>query len=86
MNQSCSNEPEAHKADNLEQPNEYQLHALQQYANTHGGRWKSKLCLSWETGRDESLPNAGLLRQVRNEYGPRWLNSKLNTIRPQVSK
>lgn len=47
-----------------------QLQALQVYAAQHGRTWKSQLLDLWMSGKNE---NAGALRQVRNNFGPRWL-------------
>jgi hypothetical protein len=52
-----------------------QLWALREYAKKNGRTWKYKLKRAWHSGADEKLPNAGLLRQVRNELGPRWLTT-----------
>ncbi|WP_052223775.1 hypothetical protein [Comamonas testosteroni] len=56
---------------NINTPNELtieQLCAIQEYAAVNGARWKTKLGLLWLSGQDK-----GLLRQVRNELGPEWL-------------
>lgn len=66
-----------------EGPTQEQLAALQQFANKNGRNWRRALCLAWETGRDEKKQNACFLRQVRNEYGPAWLFSKRNSIKPK---
>lgn len=51
-----------------------QLSAIQEYAAANGARWKMKLGMLWQTGKD-----SGLLRQLRNEFGPAWLqNFKLS--------
>ena len=63
-------------------PSPAQLAALQRYADTCGRGWKRMLSTAWETGQDAREPDGPLLRQVRNEYGPQWLYSKANTIRP----
>jgi len=51
-------------------PSAEQIAALQQYATKHGRTWKRELCLDWFHGRD-----SGLLRQIRNQFGPRWLET-----------
>jgi len=56
-----------------DQPTDEQIEALQRFANTHGRTWKSKLVDAWISGRDEHMPDGGLLRQVRNQLGPCWL-------------
>ncbi len=50
---------------------------LQEFANLHGRFWKLKLLTLWVRGEDR-----GLLRQVRNDYGPVWLRTKCK-IKPQ---
>ena len=52
---------------------EEQEQAIKAYAAKHGRFWKQKLLLAWQTGRDTSEPMGHALRQVRNQYGPRWL-------------
>jgi hypothetical protein len=47
---------------------EAQAQALQAYAKEHGRTWKSQLNQDWMTGKTE-----GELQQVRNIFGPRWL-------------
>lgn len=47
---------------------------LIEYARANGPCWKSKLCEAWAAGRDASMRDGGLLRQIRNQHGPRWLN------------
>ena len=51
------------------------LAALRYFAAQHGRFWKSRLRSMWWSGRDETLPNGALMRQIRNEYGPVWLES-----------
>jgi hypothetical protein len=55
------------------QPTPEQLQALQAFAKRHGFTWKHKLSTYWITGQDANEPDGGLLRQVRNEFGPSWL-------------
>lgn len=55
------------------QPTAGQLEALKRFAVRHGRTWKSKLVNVWLSGRDESIPDAALLRQVRNQLGLQWL-------------
>jgi len=63
-------------------PTPEQLRAIQAFANKHGAHWKSALLTAWLTGRDEREPHSHLLRQVRNRFGPVWLNSRHNSIKP----
>lgn len=63
-----------------EEPTKDQLGALKRFASQHGRTWKSKLVDAWISGKDDHLPDGGLLRQVRNELGPQWLrNATLGT-------
>lgn len=55
------------------QPTREQIIALQRYALKYGRTWKSKLSAAWANGGDEREPDGGLLRQVRNTFGPSWL-------------
>ena len=47
-----------------------ELQALQAYAAEHGRYWKQALRDDWygNSGRD-----TGVLRQIRNTFGPSWL-------------
>lgn len=51
-----------------QQPTTEQWEALKAYAAEHGRTWKYQLWQEWQEGTD-----SGLLRQVRNQFGPRWL-------------
>lgn len=50
-----------------------QLIALQRWARRHGFRWRYHLKAYWERGTDGRFDDAGLLRQIRNDFGPVWL-------------
>ena len=52
-----------------------QLAAIRYFAGQYGRFWKMRLRRIWWSGQDESLPNGALLRQIRNEFGPVWLDS-----------
>ena len=52
---------------------EEQEQAVRAYAAKYGRFWKQKLLLAWQTGQDTAEPLGHALRQVRNQYGPRWL-------------
>lgn len=54
-------------------PTAEQLAALTAFAVKHGRTWKSTLLAKWANGSDANEPNGGLLRQVRNAFGPSWL-------------
>lgn len=57
-----------------------QLGALQRFANRSGRLWKAHLIRVWQ--QDSIGPDAALLRQVRNEFGPAWLQSKRCHVKP----
>lgn len=57
------------------EPTAEQLEVLKAFAAKYGRTWKAVLRDAWITGRDEREPNSALLRQVRNQLGPRWLVS-----------
>lgn len=61
---------------------EAQAMALQQFADRHGRTWRRMLIEAWQSGKDERMENGGLLRQVRNYFGPDWLYSTENPIKP----
>lgn len=42
------------------------------YAKVEGG-WREHLSILWATGGDTQEPDGGLLRAIRNTYGPTWL-------------
>lgn len=54
-------------------PTAEQLRAVDRFALKHGRYWKRELRLAWYTGRDAEEPEGHLLRQVRNNFGPPWL-------------
>lgn len=56
-----------------DQPTSAQIEALRGFAQRHGRNWKSKLKAAWAYGKYERHPDAYLLRQMRNTYGPKWL-------------
>lgn len=62
------------------QPTPEQERALQEYADEVGRCWKAALHTAWCIGSDEDKP---LLRQVRNQLGPKWLYSAWNKIKPR---
>lgn len=47
--------------------------ALAAFAAKYGRTWKSVLLGKWSNGSDDREPMGGLLRQVRNTFGPSWL-------------
>lgn len=58
-------------------PNADQIQALKQFAAANGRNWKSELNNLWMNGAYRYAvmggADAGLLQQVRNEFGPSWL-------------
>ena len=67
-------------------PSLEQLAAVQEFANKYGRHWKRQLNFAWMDGADAREPNGHLLRQVRNNYGPEWLISKKNPIKPRAKR
>lgn len=54
-------------------PTADQLTALTAYKTKYGRQWKTKLLTAWLYGTDCKEPAGHLLRQVRNQLGPQWL-------------
>jgi hypothetical protein len=54
-------------------PTPEQLAALDRYREGRGPTWKSKLRRHWL--EDSRIADASLLRQLRNNFGPNWLNA-----------
>lgn len=50
-----------------------QFQALKRWANRHGCCWRYRLKQYWARGVDGMFDDAGLLRQIRNDFGPVWL-------------
>ena len=55
--------------------NEEQRARLCKFRSDHPRDWKAHLANLWWNGKDANLPDGHLLRQIRNQYGPVWLNS-----------
>ena len=52
--------------------------AIQAWADKYGKQfWKGALRLAWENGNYNGFEQSGLLQQVRNQFGPAWLNAFL---------
>ena len=55
---------------------EEQLAALRTFADANGRAWRFNLSTAWSNGRYCDYNGAdeyGLLQQIRNTFGPRWL-------------
>lgn len=50
-----------------------QRQRLQQFAFVHGKTWKKTLNDMWWDGSDAYQHDGHLLRQIRNQHGPQWL-------------
>ena len=61
-------EPAMADPSNRLEPNAEQLAAIATYAAEHGANWKADLRAAWMNAAEP-----GLLQQVRNQFGPRWL-------------
>ena len=57
----------------IQQPTEEQLAAVRAFAQKYGRNWKQELSDKWLAGTDANEHDGHLLRQVRNQCGPRWL-------------
>lgn len=60
------------------QPTREQARALLEFRNRKGHQWKSRLRNHWAADRrmpETSDAHLALLRQVRNEFGPSWLQT-----------
>lgn len=57
------------------QPTPEQIEALDDYAKANGRYWKMALRHSWETGSYDRWDNVATLQQIRNTFGPSWLQS-----------
>ncbi len=56
-------------------PTPEQLERLRSFATAYGINWKRALTDAWLAGLDERMQDGHLLRQVRNQLGPRWLEA-----------
>jgi hypothetical protein len=56
------------KGETMHKPTAEQIQALVEYAKANGRTWKSKLNDAWYHASE-----AGILQQIRNEFGPSWL-------------
>lgn len=50
-----------------------QLERLLEFKAEHGRYWKDTLRHMWMNGQDANQRDGGLLRQIRNNFGPTWL-------------
>lgn len=51
-----------------------QLDALQEWARVEGRSWKIKLAYAWADGNYHGSKHSGMLQQIRNQFGPTWLD------------
>ncbi|MEQ6436288.1 hypothetical protein V8Z74_14840 [Comamonas sp. w2-DMI] len=51
------------------------LAAIRVFAHRYGRNWKLRLNSMWWSGADAKEKHGALLRQIRNEYGPAWLEN-----------
>lgn len=72
------------ESNNKDKLTEDQEAALQRFADRCGRPWKSVLVGMWANGTDSEGADGALLRQVRNQFGPAWLYSKENPVKPLV--
>jgi len=56
-------------------PTTEQLAALQRFRERHGRMWKGKLQELWMREPGSRYPDASVLRQIRNQLGPTWLQN-----------
>ncbi len=59
----------------MTQPTQEQLDALKRFQDKVGHHWKAELRVLWEQGYPQDFEDAGLLQQLRNNLGPRWLTA-----------
>lgn len=59
----------------MSEPTPEQLAALRAFATKYGNTWRQELADRWWNGTDANEPNGHLLRQLRNQLGPRWLGN-----------
>lgn len=64
----------------LDELNPEQQAAIRRFAAAHGRGWKTLLAKAWS--RDQLVADAVLLRQVRNQFGPRWLSGVRLKLEP----
>lgn len=59
-------------------PSNEQMAAIQRFAKLNGRRWKTVLWGAWMNGSYRYVVaqdgDAALLQQVRNQFGPAWLD------------
>lgn len=58
----------------MKTPTPEQMRVLRELAARRGKSWKNDLMRMWLDGSDANQPEGHLLRQVRNQLGPTWLN------------
>jgi hypothetical protein len=70
-------QPVADEVFEIGTPDAKQLGAVLAFQTAHGNEWKDKLSASWGHGnyRGVDANQAALLQQVRNQFGPEWLEA-----------
>lgn len=58
------------------EPTTEQLQAVINYARRWGKDWKDRLMGEWLDGYARDTGGKHLLQQVRNQFGPAWLNNQ----------
>ena len=52
-----------------------QLETIKKYAKDHGSNWKKSLHNDWLKSGSRWQGKYYLLQQLRNNFGPKWLNN-----------
>lgn len=58
------------------EPTTEEMTAIKNYARRWGRYWKEKLATQWWDGSDAAEIDGYLLRRVRNNFGPAWLEQQ----------
>jgi hypothetical protein len=73
----------------LNGPSAEQLAAVEAFAAKYGklrGGWQEHLLTVWMSGADAREPDGHLLRQLRNQFGPRWLAKYGQPVKAPTAK
>jgi hypothetical protein len=66
--------------------NTEQTVALEEWARLHGRNYKSALRQAWMTGDYAGFEKSNFLQQIRNTFGPSWLESFRPCAQPDLQK